>query len=47
MLRTFSWNCFFWRFSEKLEQEHVKQTRSMVATMLVNAFLFQENLAGG
>lgn len=35
------------KISEELRQEDGDQTRRMAATILANAFLFQENLAGG
>jgi len=35
------------KISEELRQEDSDQTRRMAATILANAFVFQENLAGG
>jgi len=35
------------KISEELHQEDADQTRRMAATILANAFVFQENLAGG
>ncbi len=35
------------KIGEKLRQEDSVQTRGMAATILANAFVFQENLAGG
>ena len=35
------------KISEELRQEDSEQTRRMAATILANAFVFQETLAGG